>query len=164
MVKYSCEICQKTFSQKGHLEDHRNRMRPCKKDNTIEALVEQKVKEVLLKTNEGNIKNDTKTSSQIMLSTMDYSKKTREELITICKEKSIKGYSGKKKNEILILLENKTVDVNSDLQTIEKSIVSEDVKLEETLITKFPMPQYLGSKTKYIEHILKYIPTGVESI
>ena len=52
MVKYSCETCQKTFTQKGHLEDHQNRKRPCKKDNTIEALVEQKVKEALSKTNE----------------------------------------------------------------------------------------------------------------
>jgi hypothetical protein len=39
---------------------------------------------------------------------MDYSKKTREEeLIAICKDKSIKGYSGKKKDEIIQLLENK---------------------------------------------------------
>ena len=40
MVKYSCETCQKTFTQKGHLEDHQNRKRPCKKDNTIEDVVE----------------------------------------------------------------------------------------------------------------------------
>ena len=94
MVKYSCETCQKTFTQKGHLEDHQNRKRPCKKDNTIEALVEQKVKEALAKTNEGDRKIDTTTSSQMQSSTMDYAKKTREELIAICKEKS----------EILILL------------------------------------------------------------
>lgn len=35
---------------------------------------------------------------------MEYSNKTREELIGICKEKSIKGYSGKKKEDILKLL------------------------------------------------------------
>ena len=63
MVKYSCETCQKTFSQKG-LEDHLNR--PCKKD-TIEALIEQKVKEVLSKTDETEESID--------------SKKTRKELI-----------------------------------------------------------------------------------
>jgi DNA (cytosine-5)-methyltransferase 1 len=33
-----------------------------------------------------------------------YSTKTREELIAICKEKSIKGYSGKKKEELVKLL------------------------------------------------------------
>lgn len=35
---------------------------------------------------------------------MDYSNKTREELIAICREKGIKGYSGKKKNDIIQLL------------------------------------------------------------
>jgi DNA (cytosine-5)-methyltransferase 1 len=38
---------------------------------------------------------------------MDYSKKTREELIAICKEKSIRGYSGKKRDEIIKLITNK---------------------------------------------------------
>jgi DNA (cytosine-5)-methyltransferase 1 len=104
MVKYSCEICQKTFAQKGHLEDHQNRKRLCKKDNTIEALVEQKVKEALSKTNEGIVKIDTATNTRMQSNTMDYSKKTREELIAICKEKSIKGYSGKKKEAIIQLL------------------------------------------------------------
>ena len=107
MVKYSCETCQKIFTQKGHLEDHQNRKRPCKKDNTIEALVEQKVKEALSKTNEEAEKTDTATTTIMKSSTKDYSKKTREELIAICKEKSIKGYSGKKKDEIIQLLTNK---------------------------------------------------------
>jgi DNA (cytosine-5)-methyltransferase 1 len=35
---------------------------------------------------------------------MDYLTKTREELITLCKEKKIKGYSGKKKGDIAKLL------------------------------------------------------------
>jgi len=107
MVKYSCETCQKTFTQKGHLKDHHNRKRPCKKDNTIEALVEQKVKEALLKMNKGDIKIDTTTSSQMQSNTMDYTNKTREQLIAICREKSINGYSGKKKKEILGLIQDK---------------------------------------------------------
>lgn len=35
---------------------------------------------------------------------MDYSSKTREELVSLCKEKKIKGYSGKKKEDITKLL------------------------------------------------------------
>jgi len=104
MVKYSCETCQKTFTQKGHLEDHQNRKRPCKKDNTIEALVEQKVKEALSKTNERVVKIDTTTSPQMQSGIMDYSNKTREELIAICKDKGIKRYSGKKRDDILRLI------------------------------------------------------------
>ena len=107
MVKYSCEICQKNFTQKGHLEDHQNRKRPCKKDNTIEALVEQKVKEALSKMNEGAVKIDSTTTTIMQSNTMDYSTKTREELIALCKEKKIKGYSGKKKEEIRSLIQYK---------------------------------------------------------
>lgn len=104
MVKYTCETCQKAFAQKGHLEDHQNRKRPCKKDTTLEALVEQKVKEALSKMNDGSVKVDTSASSDMQSNTMDYTKKTREELIAICKEKNIKGYSGKKKHVIIQLL------------------------------------------------------------
>ena len=50
MTKYICENCEKVFLQKGHFEEHKNRKRPCKKDNTIEKLVEKKVQEVLSKT------------------------------------------------------------------------------------------------------------------
>ncbi len=107
MVKYSCETCQKTFTQKGHLEDHRNRKRPCNKDNTIEALVEKKVQEALTKTNVGAVKIEAPTTTIMQSNTMDYSKKTREELIAVCKEKSIKGYSGKKKEQILGLIQDK---------------------------------------------------------
>ena len=33
--------------------------------------------------------------------TMDFSTKTRDELVTLCKEKNLKGYSGKKKDELI---------------------------------------------------------------
>ena len=107
MAKYTCETCQKVFSQKGHLKDHNNRKRPCKKDNTIEALVEKKVQEVLSKTNDAAGKIDPPATTIVPSTPMDYSKKTREELIALCKEKKIKGYSNKKKGEILQLLQPK---------------------------------------------------------
>lgn len=39
---------------------------------------------------------------------MDYSKKTLDELVGLCKEKNIKGYSGKKKKEIISILAKPT--------------------------------------------------------
>jgi len=112
MVKYSCENCQSVFAQKGHLEAHKNRKRSCKKDNTIEALVEKKVQEVLSKTNYGTVKIDSTTTTIIQSNQMDYSTKTREELIALCKERKIKGYSGKKKEDIVKLLTDIPIPVS----------------------------------------------------
>jgi DNA (cytosine-5)-methyltransferase 1 len=106
MVTYSCETCRKTFYQKGHLEDHRNRKRPCKKDNTFEELVEQKVKEALAKTNNGYIGIGAATTVRMGSTQIDLATKTREELIVLCKEQKIKGYSGKKRADIAKLLTN----------------------------------------------------------
>lgn len=136
MVKYICETCQKAFTQKGHLEMHKNRKRPCKKDNTIEALVEQKVQEVLSKTSVLSLINDHITTPQTMSNQMDYSKKTREELISLCKEKSIKGYSNKKKGEILQLLTCKPAVQHSHdilLEHIQKNIEIETDQLYQNL-------------------------------
>jgi DNA (cytosine-5)-methyltransferase 1 len=47
MVTYTCEVCTKEFKQKGHLQVHKNRKRPCQKDDRLETLVEKRVQEVL---------------------------------------------------------------------------------------------------------------------
>ena len=100
MVKYSCDICQ----------------RPCKRDNTIKTLVEKKVQDILSKINEEEIKIDSTTTNEettnidsttttiIQSNQMDYSTKTRMELIALCKEHKIKGYNGKKNEDIVKLL------------------------------------------------------------
>jgi len=49
MVDYTCDICDKVFTQKGHYESHKARKRPCKKNDVIEKLVEKKVQEALAK-------------------------------------------------------------------------------------------------------------------
>lgn len=48
MTTYTCDICCKTFAQKGHYDSHKARKRPCKKNDTIEKLVEKKVAEALV--------------------------------------------------------------------------------------------------------------------
>lgn len=47
MVEHVCEKCEKVFKQKSQLDAHNNRKKPCKKDNTIEKIVEKKVAEIL---------------------------------------------------------------------------------------------------------------------
>ena len=51
MVNYVCENCSRVFKQKGHLETHQSRKKPCEKNTTLENIIEEKVKEALLKTN-----------------------------------------------------------------------------------------------------------------
>lgn len=105
MVKYICETCERTFSQKGHIEDHKKRKTPCKKENTIEALVEQKVQEVLLKTNVQMVKIESHQMPSVIAEKMEYNSKTISELKELCKQKKIKGISGKSKSGLIKLLE-----------------------------------------------------------
>jgi hypothetical protein len=96
------------------------RKRPCKKDDTIETPVEKvhdiavsasANQEALSKPNEEVVKIDPAAAQS---NQMDYSKKTREELIAICKEKSIKGYSGKKRDDILQIVNRHTASQKQD--------------------------------------------------
>lgn len=137
MTKYTCDFCQKVFSKKGHFEDHK---RQCKKDITIEALADKNLQEVLSKTNEETIKIDYSTTTTIMQTKqMDYSTKTRDELIALCKENKIKGYSGKKKEDIAKLLidpqpNNEIITPVNTEPVIQMTDVRQDVIHGDTLV------------------------------
>jgi site-specific DNA-methyltransferase (adenine-specific) len=121
MVNYSCDNCSKVFKQKGHLEVHKNRKLPCKKDNTIEQLVEKKVQEALAKTNATALKIEPLQSTNAMSNEMDYTKKTVPELKALCKERKIKGISGKSKTDLIAMLEpptNVVVNTKESVPTV----------------------------------------------
>ena len=61
-------------------------------------------------------KVDTPVTNTLETSTMDYSKKTVKELISLCKEKGIKGYSGKKKKDLVVMLSSTTTTPVSALK------------------------------------------------
>jgi site-specific DNA-methyltransferase (adenine-specific) len=63
----------------------------------------------------------------------DYSKKTIKELITICKDKGIKGYSKKKKDELLLLLTEK-VDETVENEADDSFEVKSDTPLRQEVI------------------------------
>lgn len=145
MVNYTCENCNKTFSQKGHLETHKNRKRPCKKDNTIEELVERKVQEALSKTNGGPVNNETTTTEPMSNSEIDYSTKTREELIAICKQNNIKGYSGKNRNDIMALL---TKENNKLITSTSSSLYQEKIYRLSYIGSKFQLLDWITNNIK----------------
>jgi DNA (cytosine-5)-methyltransferase 1 len=71
-----------------------------------------------------------------MESSVDYSKKTREELITLCKEKSLKGYTTKNKGDIIRMLieaDRDGTSVESLLQQVTAGKGIETVKLYQEL-------------------------------
>ncbi len=68
------------------------RKRPCRKNISVEELVEKKVQEALsvhLKIEPPKV--DTPVTTNTTSSTMDYSKMTVKDLVALCKEKGIKG-------------------------------------------------------------------------
>jgi len=140
----------KTFKQKGHLDNHQNRKRPCKKDNTIEAIVDQKVKEALAKATEVIAPIDTiavaPNQTQTDSNPIDYSTKTREELIAICKDKGIKGYSRKKREDIIKLLMNNNELIPENNNTTNNII-------EEPSAEKIYRLNYIGSKFQLLDWI-----------
>ena len=129
-----------------------------KKENTIEELVKQTVKEILAKTNEAEIKIEPIITQSSHLSTMDYSNKTREELITLCKEKNIKGYSGKKKDDIIQLLINKLpVEVTPNNAIVQTNIV--DI-IPKTDITKIKYIDLFCGIGGFHQALAKVIPSS----
>jgi len=67
--------------------------------------------------------------------TMDFSKKTRDELVTLCKEKNLKGYSGKKKDELIKMVSSET-SVAASETSAAASVISE-LSLDYTVKNAF---------------------------
>jgi adenine-specific DNA methylase/DNA modification methylase len=132
MVTHRCDNCQKVFAQKCRLDNHNKRKRPCKK-NTLETVAEQNIQEAS--------STSPPSPAPVPIDDTDLSKKTREELITLCKYKKINSYSGKKKNQLIELL-------------------SGDVKKNTPIVTI----RYLGCKQKLLEFLDKSINACYQEI
>lgn len=125
------------------------------------------------------LNNMTDISSNItcIIEEMDLTKLSKTELLENCEKLGIKRCKSKNKGELISLINDTTqIDKTLSKKKVELIIendeddnISEDntETIDENIaVCKgiFPVPQYLGSKTKYIDYILKYIPSDVESI
>lgn len=93
---------------------------------------------------------------------MEYSNKTRDELVVICKEKGIKGYSGKKKDEMrqMLLAETNlpqnTMELLPGKKEEEKDGAKDGKKEEEKDEAKYvyqTMLTCIGNKRKLVNNI-----------
>lgn len=87
---------------------------------------------------------------------MNYSKKTREELINICKERKIKGYSKLKKDDIILLLEKAPI-------TCSKSALKPSKKAGPINDNLKPLIKWSGGKGDEIKQFVKYIPSDYDT-
>lgn len=77
---------------------------------------------------------------KLVPSQMDYSAKSRQELIELCKEKGIKGYSAKKKEFIVQLLEEFEAEAESEPEVeVEADVESESESEADATTDKFRM-------------------------
>lgn len=103
------------------------------------------------------------------MNNMDYTKKTREELIVVCKERKIKGYSNKKKEEIVLLLQPKPIISQNTLLTssaVNQLSIIPVVKVntkQQTIKHLKPLIKWSGGKGDEIKDFEKYIPTNYDT-
>ena len=110
-TQHLCVVCKKAFNQKGHLQNHLARKRPCK-ETVAAALVEKTVQEVL-----------------------DYTKKTRAELVELCKSRGLKGLSGLKKGDLVALLTTNSVVVKEEKEVKRLNYIGSKFQLLDWIST-----------------------------
>jgi DNA adenine methylase len=104
---------------------------------------------------------------------MDYTKKSKDELIAICKEKKIKGYSTLNKAGIIELIEKAsvTVPLNVPVADVPVNTIVTLPPVQTATVTSFakyvpsaaqhlsPLVKWSGGKAEEIKQILPFMPT-----
>jgi site-specific DNA-methyltransferase (adenine-specific) len=87
---------------------------------------------------------------------MDYSKKTHKELLQLCKDRKVAGYSGKKKDELIALLEE------TQPKSTTKSVIDAAFELDtDSELDTDTDSESVNKETEETEEIEKEIPTNL---
>ena len=113
---------------------------------------------IKLKSSNTIINPNTDTDTNI---DMDYTTKTREELIAICKERKIKGYSNKKKEQIILLLQ--PTPTVSSIQASNIPVETAIAKPPAATKQLKPLIKWSGGKCDEIKQFEKYIPLNYDT-
>jgi hypothetical protein len=127
MVKYSCEKCAKSFSQKSHYDKHISRKNPCEiQTDKIKALIDKAVDEKLIELNIKLKLNNTESNIIINITEqMDILKMSKIDLLEKCKELGITTCSSKNKPQLIELINSK--NKTSNTEEYKNILISEDV-------------------------------------
>ena len=91
MVKYTCEKCAKSFSQKSHYDKHLTRKNSCDvQTDKLKALIDKAVEEKINELNKKLILNNSENNITInSTEQMNTSKMSKSELLEKCKDLGI---------------------------------------------------------------------------
>jgi DNA adenine methylase len=101
-----------------------------------------------------------------------YAKNTRNELISLCKERGISGYTSKKKSELIELL-NSSISTMASVVSVASASVSNSTSIttnnENAEISTYsnqkeiikPFLKWVGGKTQIIEKVISSFPTYI---
>lgn len=137
----------KIFNQKSHYDQPINRKNVCVK-KTDKLNIKLKLNNIIIE--------------QEQVINMDYTQKNREDLIAICKERKIKGYSNKKKEEIILLLQPKPIISQNTVVTPAAAVTQKPAIKGVTKHLK-PLIKWSGGKGDEIKQFEKYIPADYDT-
>ena len=138
MVKYICEKCAKSFSQKSHYDKHLTRKNSCDIQNDklkelIDKAVEEKINELNKKLILNNSENNITINSTEQMNT---SKMSKLELLEKCKDLGITKCSSKNKSQLIELINEKNKLVEQPITNLSNNEILPQNTLVNEVDTK----------------------------
>lgn len=132
MVKYTCEKCAKSFSQKSHYDKHLTRKNSCDvQTDKLKALIDKAVEEKINELNKKLILNNSKNNNTINnTEKMNTSKMSKLELLEKCKDLGITKCSSKNKSQLIELINEK----NKLVEQPTTNLSNDEILPQNTLI------------------------------
>ena len=132
MVKYTCEKCAKSFSQKSHYDKHLTRKNSCDvQTDKLKALIDKAVEEKINELNKKLILNNSENNITInSTEQMNTSKMSKSELLEKCKDLGITKWSSKNKSQLIELINEK----NKLVEQPTTNLSNDEILPQNTLI------------------------------
>lgn len=132
MVKYTCEKCAKSFSQKSHYDKHLTRKNSCDvQTDKLKALIDKAVEEKINELNKKLILNNSENNITInSTEQMNTSKMSKLELLEKCKDLGITKCSSKNKSQLIELINEKNKLVEQPITNLS----NDEILPQNTLV------------------------------